>query len=112
MRFVVLTAVSLVLVAPAVAGGDKLPPDRMPSEMTPTEIKAYNADIVRNHPYYITCRKSEVMGSLVKKLRVCRTQEQWKELMGNDHRRDSNRSEEPIGGADGRRDLHESAPAD
>ena len=91
MRFVVLTAVSLVLVAPAVAGGDKLPPDRMPSEMTPTEIKAYNADIVRNHPYYITCRKTEVMGSLVKKLRVCRTQEQWKEAShkGNENAADT-----------------------
>ena len=42
----------------------------MPSEMTPTEIKAYNADIDPNHPYYIKCRKTEVLGSLAKKLRV------------------------------------------
>ena len=91
MRFVSIAALSLVLASPAVAGGDKLPPDRMPSEMTPTEIKAYNADIEASHPYYIKCRKSEVMGSLVKKLRVCRTNEQWKEASakGNDATRET-----------------------
>ena len=67
MRFVSIVAMSLVLAAPAVAGGEKLPPDRMPSEMTPTEIKAYNADINESHPYYIKCRKTEVLGSLAKK---------------------------------------------
>ena len=51
--------------------------------MTPTEIKAYNADIEASHPYYIKCRKTEVMGSLVKKLRVCRTNEQWEEASAN-----------------------------
>lgn len=91
MRFVSLAVLSLALAAPAVAGGDKLPPDRMPSEMTPTEIKAYNAGLERNHRYYITCRKTEVMGSLVKKLRVCRTNEQWKEAShkGNENAADT-----------------------
>ena len=45
MRLVSLAVFGLVLASPAIAWGDKLPPDRMPSEMTPTEIKAYNADI-------------------------------------------------------------------
>jgi hypothetical protein len=90
MRLVSLAALSIAMAAPAFAG-DKQPPDRMPSEMTPTEIKAYNADIERSHPYYITCRKTEVMGSLVKKLRVCRTNEQWKEASsrGNDNAADT-----------------------
>jgi hypothetical protein len=91
MRFVSIAVLSLALAAPAVAGGDKQPPDRMPSEMTPTEIKAYNADIDVSHPYYIKCRKTEVMGSLVKKLRVCRTNEQWKEASAknNDYTRET-----------------------
>jgi hypothetical protein len=91
MRFVYIAALSLVVAAPAVAGGDKLPPDRMPSEMTPTEIKAYNADIDASHPYYIKCRKTDTMGSLVKKLRVCRTNEQWKEAStkNNDYTREA-----------------------
>jgi hypothetical protein len=90
MRAFSFAALSLALAAPAFAG-DKRPPDRMPSEMTPTEIKAYNADIERNHPYYITCRKTEVMGSLVRKLRVCRTNEQWKEASakGNENAADT-----------------------
>jgi hypothetical protein len=91
MRFVSIVALSLMSAAPAIAAVDKQPPDRMPSEMTPTEIKAYNADIDQSHPYYIKCRKTEVMGSLAKKLRVCRTNEQWKEASsnGNQNARDT-----------------------
>ncbi|MCL6699058.1 hypothetical protein LZ496_09725 [Sphingomonas sp. NSE70-1] len=91
MRLVLVAALSLCMAAPVAAGGDKQPPDRMPSEMTPTEIKAYNADIERSHPYYITCRKTEVMGSLVKKLRVCRTNDQWREasFKGNENAADT-----------------------
>src|SRR5688572_33075935 len=72
MRFISIAALSIALATPAVAA-DKQPPSRMPSEMTPTEIKAYNADISADHPYYIKCRKTEVIGSLARKLRVCRT---------------------------------------
>src|SRR4030095_6229057 len=91
MRVISLAALGMVLAAPAIAAVDKQPPDRMPSEMTPTEIKAYNAGLERSHPYYITCRKTEVVGSLVKKLRVCRTNEQWKEASarGNENARDT-----------------------
>ena len=91
MRIVSIVALSIVMASPAVAGGEKLPPDRMPSEMTPTEIKAYNADIQSSHPYYIKCRKTEVLGSLVKKLRVCRTNEQWKDASarGNENASDT-----------------------
>lgn len=90
MRFIAIAVLSFALAAPAVAG-DKLPPDRMPSEMTPTEIRAYNADIDATHPYYIKCRKTEVIGSLAKKLRVCRTNEQWKEssAKGNENAADT-----------------------
>ncbi len=50
MRNLTIAELGLALAAPAIAAGDKLPPDRMPSEMTPTEIRAYNADIERSHP--------------------------------------------------------------
>jgi len=102
MRFVSIVALSIALAAPAVAG-DKLPPDRMPSEMTPTEIKAYNADIDKSHPYYITCRKAEVIGSLARKLRVCRTNEQWKEssARGNDNARETLEGFARSGGVNG-----------
>ena len=91
MRVVLLALLSMALAAPAVAAADKQPPDRLPSEMTPSEIKAYNADIGPDHPYYIKCRKTEVIGSLARKLRVCRTNEQWKEASarGNDSTRES-----------------------
>ena len=68
----------------------KLPPDRPPSEMTPTEIRAYNEGLDFSHPYYIRCRKDVVVGSLIRKLRVCRTNEEWKRFaaMGNDNSRE------------------------
>ena len=90
MRLISIAALSVVLAAPALAI-DKQPPSRMPSEMTPTEIKAYNSDIGRDHPYYITCRKTEVIGSLARKLRVCRTNDQWKDASanGNQNARDT-----------------------
>jgi hypothetical protein len=49
--------------------------------MTPTEIRAYNAGLDITHPYYIRCRKDPVMGTLVRKLRVCRTNEEWKRFL-------------------------------
>ena len=90
MRFVSIAALGIALAAPALAA-DKQPPSRAPSEMTPTEIKAYNADIDKTHAYYITCRKTEVIGSLARKLRVCRTNQQWKEASakGNDSTRET-----------------------
>ena len=90
MRFIAIGALSVALAAPAIAG-DKQPPDRMPSEMTPTEIRAYNSDIDASHPYYIKCRKTEVIGSLARKLRVCRTNQQWKEASakGNENAADT-----------------------
>jgi len=89
MRFVSIVALSLVAAAPAVAA-DSQPPSRAPSEMSPGEIKAHNAALESTDPYYIKCRKSEVMGSLVKKQRVCRTNEQWKvaNSLGNEGTRD------------------------
>lgn len=51
--------------------------------MTPTEIKAFNEGLAQTHPYYIKCRKTLEIGSLVKKNRVCYTNEKWKEVIAN-----------------------------
>lgn len=69
--------------------GSKRPPDRAPSLMTRPEIEAYNKGLDRAHPHYITCRREPVLGSLARKLRVCRTNEQWKSFaaQGNDEGR-------------------------
>lgn len=66
-------------------------PDRPPSTMTSTEIKAHNEGLPATHPYYVKCRKIEEIGSLVKKARVCHTNEQWKQLwvQGNQDSRDT-----------------------
>lgn len=74
--------------APAV---DRAPPAKAPSAMTPTEISAYNEGLAQTHPYYIKCRKTLEIGSLVKKNRVCHTNEQWKDVTakGNQNARDT-----------------------
>jgi hypothetical protein len=89
--------------APAIAYADeKAPPDRAPSLMTPTEIRAFNEGLDPAHPYYIRCRKDPVVGSLVRKLRVCRTNEEWKRFaaMGNDSGREvlEDASKAPVSG--------------
>lgn len=90
MRFISIAALSLILVTPAIAASDDQPPSRSPSGMSPGEIKAHNAGLESSDPNYIKCRKAEVMGSLVKKERICRTNAQWKEAtaLGNEGTRD------------------------
>ena len=90
-----LMAVSLVAAPAALAAEeaatDRAPPTKTPSAMTPTEIKAYNVGLAQTHPYYIKCRKTLEIGSLVKKNRVCHTNEQWKivSAKGNENARDT-----------------------
>lgn len=64
---------------------------KAPSAMTPTEIKAHNEGLAPTDPTYIKCRKTLEIGSLVKKNRVCHTNEQWKEVSakGNQSARDT-----------------------
>lgn len=75
-------AVALIAAPTAFAAeatpADRAPPAKAPSAMTPTEIKAFNEGLPQTHPYYIKCRKTLEIGSLVKKNRVCHTNEQWK----------------------------------
>ena len=88
-----LTMVAFVVTS--VSAGDsaagRTAPDRPPSTMTSSEIKAHNEGLPPTHPYFVKCRKIEEIGSLVKKARVCHTNEQWKQLwvQGNQDSRDT-----------------------
>ncbi|HET6523038.1 hypothetical protein [Sphingopyxis sp.] len=77
--------------AESAAPADHAPPPKAPSAMTPTEIKAHNEGLAQTHPYYIKCRKTLEIGSLVKKNRVCYTNEKWKQVIaqGNQNARDT-----------------------
>ena len=85
MRIFPVAAIGCLLASTLAAADQKAPPDRPPSLMTPTEIRAYNEGLDSAHPYFIRCRKDPVVGSLVRKLRVCRTNDEWKRFaeMGN-----------------------------
>ncbi|WP_294035421.1 hypothetical protein [Sphingopyxis sp.] len=88
-RILPMLAAAALLAAPAAFAAegatpvDRAPPTKTPSAMTPTEIKAYNAGLPETHPYFIKCRKTLELGSLVKKVRVCHTNEKWKEVIAN-----------------------------
>ena len=91
MRMISFAVLSVILTSHAFAASDeKLPPGQPPSLMTSTEIRAYNAGLDMAHPYYIRCRKDPVVGSLARKLRVCRTNQEWKRFsqQGNDSGRE------------------------
>ncbi len=87
-----LFVIMMLMAAPSAAqAGDDMPLARAPSEMTGAEIDAHNEGLANADPNYIRCRKIEEVGSLVKKLRVCNTNAQWKKITdkGNQDARDS-----------------------
>lgn len=61
-----------------------------PKTMSQSAIRTHNAELPRNHPYYIRCVKSEEPGSLVKRKLSCRTNQKWSaaENAANDEARD------------------------
>lgn len=96
-----LAAVAMLTAPAALAaeGGsaaDRAPPPKAPSAMTPTEIKAYNEGLAMTHPYYIKCRKNLEIGSLVKKNRVCYTNEKWKQVNANNSQNARDTAEEMV----------------
>lgn len=76
---------------PTAAGSEAGPAVRVPSEMSGAEIDVHNQDLASTDANYIRCRRLEVSGSLVKKLRVCNTNADWKRIgdKGNQEARDS-----------------------
>ena len=61
-----------------------------PKKMSQSAIRAHNAELSRDHPYFIRCVKSEEIGSLIKRKLSCRTNQQWSaaENAANDEARD------------------------
>lgn len=75
---------AMIVAAPAMAAEtgaapsiERKIPEGPPSAMTNAEIAAHNEGLELRHPDFIKCRKIDIIGSLVKKARVCRTNEQW-----------------------------------
>lgn len=56
------------------------------AKMSLKEIKAFNATVASDSPHFITCRKVEKTGSLVKRGHVCRTAKRWQQLDDNGNR--------------------------
>ncbi|MGQ2935057.1 MAG: hypothetical protein ACT6QT_17850 [Sphingopyxis sp.] len=83
--------IGLSAASAAVASETEAPFARVPSEMTGEEIDAYNMGRAANAPDYIRCRRIEQIGSLVKKLRVCNTNAEWRRITdkGNQDARDT-----------------------
>jgi hypothetical protein len=60
-----------------------------PIRMKPSEIRAYNANLTPDHPNFIRCTVEVATGTLAKKVRTCRTNQDWARLGadGNDKAR-------------------------
>jgi len=91
MRKTVMPLVLAGLVVTPALARDDMPLARTPSEMTGDEIDAHNSGLAVSDPGYIRCRRIEQIGSLVRKLRVCNTNLQWKRIAdkGNQDARES-----------------------
>ena len=73
------------------ANEGEAPLARAPSDMSGAEIDAYNEGRASTDADYIRCRKIDEPGSLVKKIRICNTNAQWRKISdkGNQDARDS-----------------------
>lgn len=93
MRNLIVAALPLVMLGSPLGANPaaRTPPDRAPSTMTSTEIASFNEGMESTHPYFIKCRRIPETGSLVRKARVCRTNEEWRlsSVKGNDNARDT-----------------------
>lgn len=91
MRPNMLEAILLILAADGAATTPAAIAEPNPRAMTPKQIRAFNATVPRDHPYYIRCVSKPETGSLVKKITSCRTNEQWAkaDAIGNQNARDT-----------------------
>jgi uncharacterized protein (DUF1501 family) len=93
MRNIASLAILIALsgASAAAANEAEVPLARTASEMSGAEIDAYNQSRATTDPDYIRCRRIEQVGSLVKKLRVCHTNAEWRRVTdkGNQDARDS-----------------------
>lgn len=80
--------VALMLASESIAPVALAEPD--PKTMTSEQIRAFNRQLDRSHPFYIRCVKSEKIGSLVRTEVSCRTNARWRkaEDVANQEARD------------------------
>jgi hypothetical protein len=89
----------LLLIAASTASTAPVPPapspdagitEPNPKAMSRSEIRAHNATLKSDHPFFIRCVKAEATGSLVKRNVSCRTNRKWAaaEEAGNREARD------------------------
>lgn len=64
----------------AALASEQIPLARTPSDMSGSEIDAHNHGLALTDANYIKCRRIELTGSLVRKLRVCNTNSEWKRI--------------------------------
>lgn len=85
-----LALLALFLTVPAMAA-EKLEFTTGPVKMKPSEIRAYNAHLPKDHPNFIRCKRESETGSLAKRVSTCRTNEEWArvETQGNNNARDA-----------------------
>ena len=59
--------------------------------MTPRDIKMHNADLAKDDPEYIRCKRFLETGSLIKTINICRTNRSWTVSVqnGNQNARDT-----------------------
>ena len=63
--------------SPTPAVAVRQPPERSPGLMSSREIDAHNAGLTKTHPYFIRCRKGDLIGSNVRSQKVCKTNQDW-----------------------------------
>lgn len=86
-----LLVIGLSMATAAAADETQSQPYHMPSSMTGAEIDVHNEGRAPTDADYIRCRRMEVPGSLVKKLRICKTNSEWRHYAdkGNQDARDA-----------------------
>jgi hypothetical protein len=78
---------ALLVLAPAAAAAPTDPAlVSGPVKMKPSQIREYNASLSPDHPNYIRCVTETVTGTLARKVKTCRTNQDWERVgtVGND----------------------------
>lgn len=73
----ITASIALLLSTAAASAGTADVAEPNPKEMKQSEIRAFNAKLAKNHPYYIRCVREAETGSLVARKMSCRTNEKW-----------------------------------
>lgn len=82
-----VSALALLLAAEATTTATMTVVDEPdPKAMTQSEIRAFNAKLTRDHPFYIRCVRSADTGSLIARKASCRTNQQWERSQENGNR--------------------------